>query len=510
MTTREMTNQAVQQSVNAGRSAAPAARVDCAVVPVVLAGGAGTRLWPLSREQYPKQLTSLVGPETLLESTLRRLEGLAARFDLAAPQVVCGDAHRFVTARQLAESGIHAGIIVEPARRDTAPALTLAAARMQADHGDALLVAMPADHAIHDARAFEQAVETAIRYAERGCVATLGVMPVRPDTGFGYLHLGEPVEIGGASGGVRLDAFVEKPAAELAAQYVESGTYLWNSGIYVVRASVWLRAVEALAPDIHAACVAAVGSGTRDDAYFHPAGAQFEACPSDSIDYAVMERLSRCPDAPPAIAVPLDAGWSDLGSWDAVWSALDKDADGNAGRGRVMFQNATACYAHSEGRLVACVGLSNVAVVETPDAVLVVDRAHVQGVKSLVERIKTAQASEAESHRLVRRPWGWYDSIDRGERFQVKRIVVDPGARLSLQMHHHRAEHWTVVRGTAMVTCGEERFLLSENESTYIPIGARHRLENPGRVPLEIIEVQSGSYLGEDDIVRFDDSYGRV
>ncbi|WP_175902219.1 mannose-1-phosphate guanylyltransferase/mannose-6-phosphate isomerase [Burkholderia seminalis] len=481
-----------------------------AVVPVVLAGGAGTRLWPMSREQHPKQLTHLVGDETLLESTLRRVSGLGAAFELAAAQVVCGDAHRHITARQLAAGGLRARVVVEPARRDTAPAMTLAAALALAEHGDAVLVVMPADHAIDDTSGFERAMATAVRYARLGCIATLGVRPTHADPGFGYLRTGGQVALGSAAGGYTLDAFVEKPAPEIAAQYVASGSHWWNSGIYVVRASVWLRAIEALAPDIHAACVAAVRDGRADDGCFHPAPGPFAASPSDSIDYAVMERLSAMTEPPVAVAVPLDAGWSDLGSWDAVWAALDKDEDGNAGRGRVMFEDAAACYAHSEGRLVACVGVSNVAVVETPDAVLVVDRQHVQGVRSLVARIKAEHGAEAETHRLVRRPWGWYDSVDRGERFQVKRIVVDPGARLSLQMHHHRAEHWTVVKGTATVTRGDEQFLLGENESTYIPIGVRHRLENPGRLPLEIIEVQTGSYLGEDDIVRFDDVYGRV
>ncbi|HXZ08431.1 MAG TPA: mannose-1-phosphate guanylyltransferase/mannose-6-phosphate isomerase, partial [Paraburkholderia sp.] len=303
--------------------------------------------------------------------------------------------------------------------------------------------------------------------------------------------------------------FVEKPAQELAAQYVSSGSYWWNSGIFIVRATKWLEAVKLLQPSMHEACLAAFANGCSDGHFFRPAAAEFSKSPSDSIDYAVMERLGS--DSLPGygVVVPLDAGWSDLGSWDAVWDAQEKDADGNVGRGRVMFEGATSSYAHSEGRLVACVGTTNLVVVETSDAVLVVDRSRVQDVKGLVARIKAEHAPEADMHRKVRRPWGYYDSIDRGERFQVKRIVVQPGARLSLQLHHHRAEHWTVVRGTAMVVRGEERFMLGENESTFIPLGVRHRLENPGKLPLEIIEVQSGSYLGEDDIVRFDDVYGR-
>jgi mannose-1-phosphate guanylyltransferase/mannose-6-phosphate isomerase len=498
----------------AGADAAAGAR--CArIVPVILAGGSGTRLWPVSRENYPKQLIDVVGSDSLLQATARRMSGFPAGWSVdASPIIVCGEEHRFVIAEQLHENGVDARLIVEPARRDTAPALTLAASLACADGNDAILVVMPADHSIADVPALQAALELAARYAEQGSIATLGVPPTRPDTGFGYIRIGAAL----AGGGHAIDGFVEKPAEELAAKYVAAGMYWWNSGIFIVRASVWLDTLKRLQPDMHSACERAFTGGRADGAYFRPLLDAFLSTPANSIDYAVMERLTEttapqtaagAPAAPAGVVVGLDAGWSDLGSWDAVWAAMEKDANGNAGRGRVTFEGAVSSYAHSEGRLVACVGTTNVVVVETADAVLVVDRSHVQDVKGLVSRIKAQHAPEADAHRKVRRPWGFYDSIDHGERFQVKRIVVTPGAQLSLQLHHHRAEHWVVVRGTALVTRGEEQFLLSENESTYIPLGIKHRLENPGKVPLEIIEIQSGTYLGEDDIVRFNDNYGR-
>ncbi|KAA1002598.1 cupin domain-containing protein [Paraburkholderia panacisoli] len=507
-----------------GDAAAGAVRAPCAhIVPVILAGGSGTRLWPVSRENFPKQLIDVVGSDSLLQATARRMDGFPGDWRVdASPIIVCGEEHRFVIADQLHENGVEARLVVEPARRDTAPALTLAASLACADGGDAILVVMPADHSIADVQVLQGALECAARYAERGAIATLGVPPTRPDTGFGYIRIG--AELG--DGGHAIDSFVEKPVQEIAAQYVAAGTYWWNSGIFIVRASVWLETLKRLHPDMHAACERAFAGGSADGAMFRPQPEAFLSVQANSIDYAVMERLTKgaepgpidgthgAHDGEPAsmpagVVVRLDAGWSDLGSWDAVWAAMDKDANGNAGRGRVAFEGAVASYAHSEGRLVACVGTTNVVVVETSDAVLVVDRSHVQDVKGLVARIKAEHAPEADAHRKVHRPWGFYDSIDRGERFQVKRIVVTPGAKLSLQLHHHRAEHWVVVRGTALVTRGEEQFLLSENESTYIPLGTRHRLENPGKVPLEIIEIQSGAYLGEDDIVRFNDNYGR-
>lgn len=484
----------------------PAAASCRRLVPVVLAGGSGTRLWPMSREHYPKQLIDVIGTDSLLQATVRRMAGFPGDWDLAdAPLVVCGDEHAFIIDEQLRASGVTPHLIVEPARRDTAPALTLAAALTCRGGSDAILVVMPADHAIADVPALQRAVHLAARHAQHGAIATLGVPPTRADTGFGYVRIGEPL----GEGAHAIGRFVEKPPAELARQYVASGIYWWNSGIFVMRASVWLDALRRIRPEMHAACDAAVAEGAVRGERFDPAAAAFERAPADSIDYAVMERMGS-PDAPcPGVVVPLDAGWSDLGSWDAVWDALKKDTDGNVARGRVVLEGATSTFVHAESRLVACVGTTNVVVVETPDAVLVADRAQVQCVKGLVARIKAEHAPEAETHRKVRRPWGFYDSIDQGDRFQVKRIVVAPGARLSLQMHHHRAEHWVVVRGTALVTRGDDEFLLSENESAFIPLGVRHRLGNPGKVPLEIIEVQSGAYLGEDDIVRFEDNYGR-
>ncbi|WP_269509766.1 mannose-1-phosphate guanylyltransferase/mannose-6-phosphate isomerase [Burkholderia sp. IMCC1007] len=490
-----------------GETAPNAVDVKVSVAPVVLAGGSGSRLWPMSREQYPKQLIGVLGADSLLQATVQRMAGFAIdESDVSRPIVVCGDEHRFVTAEQLRSSATDATIIVEPARRDTAPALTLAAAAANAGGKDAILVAMPADHAIADTAAFHRAIALAVDHARRGAIATLGVPPTRPDTGFGYIRLGEVL----GSGAHRIERFVEKPAAELATQYVQSGSYWWNSGIFIVRASVWLDTLRTLQPDMYAACVTAYEHGKSDGPFFRPHDDAFLKSPSDSIDYAVMERLVSDASLVDGVVVPLDAGWSDLGSWDAVWEALDKDADGNVGRGKVVFEGATSSFVHSEGRLVACVGMTNAVVVETADAVLVADRSRVQDVKGLVNRIRAQQAPEADAHRKVRRPWGYYDSIDHGDRFQVKRIVVHPGGRLSLQLHHHRAEHWIVVRGTALVTRGDEQFMLGENQSTFIPLGVTHRLENPGKLPLELIEVQSGSYLGEDDIVRFDDTYGRA
>jgi len=490
------------------------------VQPVILAGGSGTRLWPLSREHCPKQLIDLLDDESLLEATLRRLDRVYAapaegrEPNTKAPTlVVCSEELRHQTIERLARCTMPTQLILEPVARNTAPALTVAALAAQAAAPlgvDPVLVATPADHLFTDIAAFASAIEAAVEHARHGAIVTLGVPPTRAETGYGYIRTGNAFDASGARG---IDRFVEKPDRELAEHYVSSNEYWWNSGIFVVRASVWLDAIGRCRPAIAGACAASFERASTDgDGALHLAGDALAACPSDSIDYAVMERIGG--DAPhlpfSGVVVPLIAGWSDVGAWDAVWQLSQKDASGNVARGRVLLEGATDTFAHSDGRLVACVGVTGVVVVETADAVLVAAKDRVQEVKAIVGKLKEMRGAEAHDHRKVQRPWGFYDSVDSGERFQVKRIVVKPGARLSLQMHHHRAEHWVVVRGTAFVTRGDERFLLSENESTYIPLGVTHRLENPGKTPLEIIEVQSGSYLGEDDIVRFDDQYGRA
>ncbi|SDH72235.1 mannose-1-phosphate guanylyltransferase/mannose-6-phosphate isomerase [Paraburkholderia phenazinium] len=489
------------------------------IQPVILAGGSGTRLWPLSRECYPKQLIGLIGEDSLLEATLKRLDGVFSATgealgvrDLtqAAPLVVCGEDLRPQTAEQLSRNGRTVRMLLEPVARNTAPALTVAAlaTRAAAAAGDdPIIIALPADHVIADQRAFTAALTRAAAHAANGAIVTLGVPPQHAETGYGYIRTGALLDRHGARS---IERFVEKPDQELAEYYVASGEYWWNSGMFVVRASVWLAAIAHCRPAVAAACTDAVErASTERDGTLHLDRTAWSACPSDSIDYAVMERIGT--DARlPGVVVPLVAGWSDVGAWDAVWQASNKDLDGNVARGRVMFESSTDSFAHSDGRLVACVGVTGVVVVETADAVLVVAKDRVQDVRAIVSRLKAEHGPEVHEHRKVQRPWGFYDSIDRGERFQVKRIVVQPGGRLSLQMHHHRAEHWVVVRGTARVTRGDECFLLSENQSAYIPLGVTHRLENPGKTPLEIIEVQSGGYLGEDDIVRFDDQYGRA
>ncbi|MFN3417302.1 MAG: mannose-1-phosphate guanylyltransferase/mannose-6-phosphate isomerase [Caldimonas sp.] len=476
------------------------------IQPVILCGGSGTRLWPASREHHPKQLLALLGEDSLLQATARRLEGLDGLSALP-PLVVANEQYRFVIAEQLRQVGQEARIVLEPAGRNTAPALTLAALAALADGDDPLLLVMPSDHVVRDLSAFGQAVTEGAHHARQGAFVTFGVRPDRPETGYGYIRAGERCAAEGRA--CRLHAFVEKPDADTAAAYVASGEYFWNAGIFLLRASAWRQAVQRLAPAILTACEQALARARRDLDFLRVDRPAFEACPADSIDYAVMEKLAAHPELGPGVVVPMSVGWSDVGAWDALWAVADKDEAGNWVRGQAVLEDTRNSLVMASSRLVATVGLDDVVVVETPDAVLVADKAHTQSVKKIVERLRRNGQQQALQHRKVYRPWGWYDAIDGGERFQVKRIVVNPGARLSLQMHHHRAEHWIVVRGTAEVTCEDRCFLLTENQSTYIALGQRHRLANPGKVPLEIIEVQSGAYLGEDDIVRFEDHYGR-
>jgi mannose-1-phosphate guanylyltransferase/mannose-6-phosphate isomerase len=473
------------------------------IQPVILCGGSGTRLWPLSREHHPKPLHALNGARTLLEETGARSRALEGAIE---PLVICNEAHRFMVAEQLKRIGAKPkAILLEPKGRGTAAALTLAAVHaVTAD--DPVLLALPSDHIIRRNDLFIQAMQRGAALAHRGYIVAFGVPPAAPETAYGYIRPGTCMHDASVW---FIDAFVEKPDAAAAEQYVASQNYLWNAGIFAVRASVWIDAIGGFRKDILSACERAYRLGRRDGGFVRVEREAFEACPADSIDCAVMERIMQKPATPEALVVRLDAGWSDVGAWDALWAIGDKDASGNVVHGDVHLAETENALVLAQHRMVACVGLDDVVVVETPDAVMVARKDKAQAVGRLVSALKAEGRPETLAHRKVHRPWGSYDSIERGERFQVKRIVVDPGAALSLQMHYHRAEHWIVVRGSARVTRGDETFLLTENESTYIPPGTRHRLENPGRLPLELIEVQSGSYLGEDDIVRFEDVYGR-
>lgn len=471
---------------------------DLPIVPVILAGGSGTRLWPLSRALFPKQFLPLTGEQTMLQETLSRLEGIEG---LRSPLVVCHDDHRFIVAEQLRQRHLlDATIVLEPVSRNTAPAIAVSALQALRTGTDPLLLILAADHVIRDVEAFHQAIAAAAQVAETGAMATFGIKPIAPETGYGYLRAA-PGEQGQV---MRLATFVEKPDLDTARAYLASGEYFWNSGMFLFRASVYLEELERFAPDILAACRASLDAAKDDLDFVRLDKEAFAQSPENSVDYAVMEKTDK------AMIVSLDAGWSDVGSWSALWEVADKDTRGNVTKGDVIgFGNENCFLQSSGGRLVAAVGLDNLIVVDTDDAVLIANKKDVQHVKKIVEKLKAEQRSEAVQHRMVYRPWGSYDSIGKGARYQVKRITVNPGAKLSVQMHHHRAEHWVVVSGTARVQNGEHETLLTENESVYIPVGNVHALENPGKIPLELIEVQSGAYLGEDDIVRFDDRYGR-
>ena len=475
------------------------------ICPVVMAGGSGTRLWPLSRAAYPKQFLALDGQSSLLQQSVRRLQAIGdAGAQVGAPIVVGNEEHRFLLVDQLREMGVEPGaVILEPVGRNTAPALTVAALQSMHDGRDAVLVVAPADQTVTDTAAFAGVLREAAQHAAGGAVVILGIRPERPETGFGY------IEAGAAASGqaCTVKRFVEKPSAEVARGYLEAGNFYWNSGLFVLKASVWLEALGRLRPDILEATRKAFSSARLDGPFVRPDAAAFAAIPAESVDYAVMEHLPGT--AQRLLMLPLDAGWNDLGAWDAVWQVAGKDDHGNASQGDVILSGTRDSLVQATSRLVGVIGLHDVVVVETPDAVLVSERGRSQDVKQIVGQLGRHARHEQTLHRKVHRPWGWYDSIDQGPRFQVKRIMVKPGASLSLQKHHHRAEHWIVVSGTAEVTCGERKLLLTENQSTYIPLGEVHRLANPGKVPLEIIEVQSGAYLGEDDIVRFEDTYGR-
>ncbi len=467
--------------------------------PVILSGGSGTRLWPLSRAALPKQLLALASDRTMIQETVLRLAGMP---DLAAPLVVCNNDHRFLIAEQLREIGVPPlGIYLEPMGRNTAPAAAVAALSLMRRDPEAVMLLLPADHLIRDVAAFHGAVAEGLKAVSAGHLVTFGIVPDSPHTGYGYIQRGKAVP---GTGVRKVGRFVEKPDPDTAEAFLRSGDYYWNSGMFLFSARQFTEELERYRPDILSACRQALDGGYEDLDFCRLDQGAFEVCPSDSIDYALMERTKN------AAVVPADIGWNDIGAWSALWEVGEKDAGGNVSRGDVWLDDVRDSYIRAESRLVAAIGVENLLVVETADAVLVADKSRAQDVKKVVDRLKREGRSEHQFHTRVFRPWGWYEGIDTGERFQVKRIMVKPGEKLSLQMHHHRAEHWVVVSGTAKVTRDGQEDLLTENQSTYIPLGTSHRLENPGKIPLHLIEVQSGAYLGEDDIVRFDDLYKRA
>ena len=461
---------------------------------VIMAGGSGSRLWPLSRSLYPKQFLSLSGKQTMLQTTAQRVANISDE----APLVICNEEHRFIVAEQMRAMNTRADILLEPVGRNTAPAIALAALQSMSSDDDPLLLVLAADHVINDTELFQAQVLNAMPLAEAGQLVTFGIVATGPETGYGYIRRGDK-----KGEGFSVAEFVEKPTLERAQNYVDSGEYYWNSGMFLFRASRYIEELAKFRPDILDACTKSLETLSPDMDFVRIDEAAFKACPDESIDYAVMEKT----DA--AVVVPLDAGWNDVGAWSSLWDVNAKDDNGNVTTGDVMCHNTQDSLVTSTSRLVSTVGVSDIVVVETKDAVLVAAKDQVQEVKKIVERLKSEGRSEYQLHREVYRPWGKYDSIDNGERYQVKRISVKPGNKLSVQMHHHRAEHWIVVSGTAKVGRDDEEILLTENESVYLPVGCVHWLENPGKIPLELIEVQSGSYLGEDDIVRFEDLYGR-
>jgi mannose-1-phosphate guanylyltransferase/mannose-6-phosphate isomerase len=475
------------------------ARKSGSITPVILSGGAGSRLWPLSRKALPKQLLALAGAQTMIQETVARVRGEG----FSAPIVISGQDHRFLIAEQLRAAGVSdARIILEPAGRNTAPAAAVAALKILEDDPDGLLLLMPSDHVVGNPEAFMAAVAIAAQAARTGALVTFGIEPSAPETGYGYIKSAGALE--GVPGALVVERFVEKPDRATAESYIKSGAYYWNSGMFLFGARAFIKEMERLEPGMLACCQGAIAHAHRDMDFIRLGEAAFLACPSQSIDYAIMEH------AAVAAVVPVEMGWNDVGSWQSLWDISPRDASGNVLLGDVVTQKSTDSYIRSEGPLVAVVGIENLVVVATKDAVLVSHRDSTQDVKKIVEQLEARGGDQHINHALVHRPWGSYESVDEGDRFQVKRIIVKPGAKLSLQMHHHRAEHWIVVSGSALVTCDDKEFLLQENESTFIPLGSRHRLENPGKVPLHLIEVQSGGYLGEDDIVRFEDTYGRA
>jgi mannose-1-phosphate guanylyltransferase/mannose-6-phosphate isomerase len=474
------------------------------IIPVIMCGGSGTRLWPLSRAQFPKQFLPLVNDTSMLQDTLARLPS-----QHQAPVFICNEDHRFLVAEQVKQTNsAKSTILLEPKGRNTAPAVALAALNALTNNDDTLLLVLAADHVIKETEKFHQAVSVATVAAAQGKLVTFGIVPTHAETGYGYIQKGrkqeEQQDCQPGNDTYQVAKFVEKPNIETAQGYLDSGDYLWNSGMFLFKASRYIEELEKFRPDILSACRASMAKVEKDLDFTRPDRESFLQCADESIDYAVMEKTED------AIVVPLDAGWSDVGSYSALWEVCHKDAQHNVIKGDVIAHDTSNSYIHSQNKLIATLGVDNLVVIDTPDAVLIANKDKVQNVKEIVNELKAQQRSESTIHREVYRPWGKYDSVDTGERFQVKRITVNPGAKLSVQMHHHRAEHWIIVSGTAKITLDEKTFLLSENESTYIPIGVVHALENPGKLPLEMIEVQSGSYLGEDDIVRFEDRYGRA